>query len=126
MARLTGPLKERFHLIAADEELQAEPDYGKAGGFLSDEGNIPIHGRVLSPGESNAEVCFRYWQAINQETFEAVQRGESHVYFYASLKYFDFADQERELQFCYVCRRGEDSSLWKWVLAGPKEDNKHT
>jgi len=62
---------------------------------------------------------------------EAIASGESRVYVYALLKYFDFADKERNLQFCYpYVGAGHDfagtAMEARWRIDGPDEYNKHT
>ena len=127
VARLTGPYRRRFELLTGMEKLADIPDYGPSAGLVP-EHESPIHGRILAPGQLNGliyEPCVS--PAITEKVADGIQKHKLRLYFYASLKYFDFTDIERELQFCYsfVPAPPETGYPGNWVLAGPKEYNKH-
>jgi hypothetical protein len=126
VARLTGPFREKFHLIRVTEKLPDLPDYGIPPDFPG--ATVPpILGRVLSPGERNGKIELPCWDPqITVGIFEEIQAHNATLFFYASLKYFDFADQERELQFCYLYLPKTERSPEQWVLGGPVGYNKHT
>lgn len=129
VGRLTGPYRARFHLVAGAEKLPDVPDYRiDSKLFGGDVRESPVHGAVLAPNQPYREISSQCWDVkITPEIFEAIEKGKTGLYFYASLKYFDFAERERELQFCYRFYSGDaHSKVPRWELSGPKEYNKHT
>jgi hypothetical protein len=100
VARLTGPFRWRFQIVPRDSGLPDTLDYGEDLNVFGERFE-PVFGRVLSPGDSNTKIDFGYWEDIGEDLIGAIQMCRSKLYFYASLRYFDFADQQRELQFCY-------------------------
>jgi hypothetical protein len=127
VARLTGPFRERFRFVPEGETLPAIPDYGiDQTLFRSDLPESPIHASVLAPGDSNGLVTFAAFdKTITPELLGQIKDCKITVFFFASIKYFDFVNTERELQFCY-CYIPENPVHPEWVLGGTKEYNKHT
>jgi hypothetical protein len=127
VARLTGPYKVKFRLLAAGDRLPDIPDYEISNRSLLDAPESPIHGRIMAPGQIDERISAQYWDVqITIGVFESIQKLEGRLYFYASLKYFDFAEKERELQFCYVYVPATKGQPARWDISGPKEYNKHT
>jgi hypothetical protein len=126
VARLTGPYRTRFHLLAHNEKLPDVPEYGIAETlFPSGMTETPIYGNVLAPGETDTVTYACFELLMTPEVFESMERGDQRLYFYASLMYFDFAEKERELQFCYLYRPRTELRVAHWEHAGPKVYTKH-
>jgi len=126
VARLTGPFRMRFHLIPDTQMLPPTPDYGVSG-RLEETGRKIVHGQVLSPGDKVEDIvapCFD--PRITADVIEKIEEFSHHLFFYASIKYFDFAEKERELQFCYMYHPTGYGNRSAWLLMGPNEYNKHT
>lgn len=105
-ASLTGPYRGKFHMLHGIETLPEIPDYGQIAGLIP-EHESPMYGRLLAPGELNGQISQKCVSpAITEEVANGIRDHKFRLYFYASLKYFDCADQERELQFCYVFMPG--------------------
>ena len=90
---------------------------------------ISTYGRLLAPEElfdTIAETCID--PEITNEIADDINHHRRRLFFYAFVKYFDCAEQLRELQFCYVFIPGDQNTGYggNWALAGSKEYNKHT
>jgi hypothetical protein len=93
------------------------------------------HGTVLTPSET-----LYMWVSIDEliidnPVMQDIRKGEKELYVYGFLRYFDFSEKERRLQFCYryrsreVIETAEGAGVEfesQWLLAGPPDYNTHT
>jgi len=129
VARIVGSFPHEFRLVARGQELPPLPEYGPL--YRENNELLPVHGMILAPGDSLPALPMRLWRAETEDIIEAIARGEYKLYVYAFLKYFDFADKERTLQFCYrYIGPGHDFTgeqmEARWLVDGPPEYNTHT
>ncbi len=127
IARMTGPFRARFHLVAANETLPAVPDYEISNpGFASQDS--PAYGPILAPGDMTGPIVELCYEQITPGIFEAISKTKSLVlYFYASFRYFDAADRKRETQFCYrYFPEEEGGSPAHWMIFNPHWDYNKT
>jgi hypothetical protein len=125
VARFAGPNNWRFQVVPGDSGLPETPDYGKRIAMRGERPEGPVHARVLAPGDDTG-IDLAYPEDMDGELFAEIQDRRRWFYFYASFKYFDFADTERELQICYLYVPKTEASPERWELGGPPEYNKHT
>lgn len=126
VARLMS-YRARFHLLPMNARLPQTPDYGIESDVVRSQPVSSVYGRVLSPQAQNGMITESCWSPqITIGIFEDIQQRRATLFFYALIKYFDFVDRERELQFCYyyIPQNGEVPA--HWVLSGHPEYNKST
>jgi hypothetical protein len=92
------------------------------------------HGTVLAPG-ATLETWDGMHNLFDGVTVQQIRDGQRFLYVYGFVRYFDFAKEERKLQFCYlymhrafsqVVDSGPSESWPRWVVAGPADYNTHT
>lgn len=97
-ARITGPFRREFRTVPLHKQLPETPEYNT---LVSNPERVQediAHGSVLVPDEQ-----FEKWLVYrtSKEELERIGTGAETLFMYASLVYFDLADTQRELQFCY-------------------------
>jgi hypothetical protein len=118
-------------LVRPEERLPEQPQYSIA----TAEATIGYsYGGVLAPNASLGRLNIAIDQSINLDTFNDIRNYRVMLYVYGFIRYFDFAKEERRLQFSYryipsgfrfdTVRGGE--LLARWVLTGPRDYNTHT
>jgi|SRR5579871_826484 len=124
VARITGPFLFRFSLLDLDA-LTPIPDYGPQ---PTESPFGAIHGAVLVPGDSINSIRITCWSPVlDAGVVERINKRKATLYVYASIKYFDSFDRNRELQLCYQYHPRTSSQLTvPWQLSGPAEYNKHS
>lgn len=89
-----------------------------------------IHGGVLVPDESLKGIGVEIKEWIDESKMNLINQGDLTLYVYGILRYFDFAETERRLQFCYRYLPSEaedfDGNRFHWIIDGPKAYNTHT
>jgi hypothetical protein len=86
-------MRHDFKTVPGGSALPDTPYYGDQAKAPSEEFVDPAYGRVLAPGESTKEIDIGYVEDIDGDLFKAIQQRGAHLYFYAIVLYFDFADQ---------------------------------
>lgn len=125
VARLTGPYRANFAFLSASEKLPDIPDYGIHPDAFP-EHELPMLGSVLAPKESSDTLREPCALKFSPKLIFGIENHTHTLYFLASLKYFDFANKERELRFCYQYWPTDGQSSARWQLGGPKGYNSHT
>ena len=117
VAKLMDFRAEVRYVGLTDRLPDAPPDYEA---FLRPD--EPIHGRILAPGESMPDMLFPLNELHGTLVRNDVMAGRVLVYLYAFIKYYDFANEERRLRFCYQFV----PEIHRWVQSGPPLYNSHT
>ncbi len=119
-------IRHDFAIVPGGSALPDVPSYGEQARGFGEGFEDPAYGRFLPPGESFPEIDIAYLEEMDEDLFEAIRQRRTYLYFYATLTYFDFADQEREFRFCYKYVPEYGGWPERWVLSGPREYNRHT
>jgi hypothetical protein len=124
-------VEAEYRVLPKNEVLPPVPIYGNPASSML----TVIHGRVMAPEDRINHVSYGITEWIDTPKFNRILSGDLVLYVYAFIKYFDLAEVERKLQFCYRylhtgirMERGATSAelLGQWVLAGPPDYNTHT
>jgi hypothetical protein len=125
-------LRGEHHLVHPTYTLPTPPAYKELPPSEHELG-FP-HGSVLAPG-GTIETWISIDDLFDDSTLREVQDGGKILYVYGFLRYFDFAKEERRLQFCFryvnrgvswTAESGELTFRAQWMVAGPPDYNTHT
>jgi hypothetical protein len=119
VARLRAYFHGRCHTIKHLDDLPPVPDYPTTHAMPGAQHTTIF----LKPNETmqSAEIPLDPIQPTAEQLAD-INEGRLRVVFDGRFTYFDFADQERITQFCYVYVALSES----WEIAGPREYNKNT
>lgn len=74
-------------------------------------------GTILVPGESSQSATAYIDQIIDDQVLRDINGLNKRIYVYGFIRYFDFANQERRNQFCYLFIPAWSKSAAKWSAA---------
>jgi hypothetical protein len=122
-----GTFRTMWSVLPRSEALPEVPNFGPIEGELKN--LVPVYGRVMAPGETVERLPLFIYELFDDQKIMDIRNGMSILWCYGRVKYFDFADIEHHMHFCYRYVSRIDAS-WtgeeQYISAGPVQYHAHT